>query len=176
MTSLQKFAHLLLILASSPFLCGLYILSPKRDHKSSKGVIGSALRQLDRPFNRYTILLLTYQPQLIPLLILVLLLCRFIVDTFSYCLFLVFLLHSVVSGMGRTMEIPWSLELVALWALGFKLRDARIIKDIIRGQKVLSPFRFCYDTFVHALIVTAIVFKVNVIASNLHKFGIHFIA
>ena len=64
--------------------------------------------------------------------------------------------------MGHTMDIPWSLELVALWALGFKLRDARIIKDIIRGQKILSPIRFCYDALVHGLIVTAIAFKVFV--------------
>ena len=49
---LRKFFHILMLLVCSPFLCLVYITSPKRDHRNVKGVYGRILRILDKPFNR----------------------------------------------------------------------------------------------------------------------------
>ena len=89
---------------------------------------------------------------------------RFILDTFFYCLFLVFILHSVLDGIGNSKneEATWSLNIVALWVFCYILRD---LKNMVRcsvqnRDKNLVSFRFGYDLTLHILLSIAIVFKV----------------
>ena len=90
--------------------------------------------------------------------------CRFILDTFFYCLFLGFILHSVLDGIGNSKneEKTWSLCYVALWVFGYILRDLKNMVRSVQGDKNLVSFRFGYDLTLHILLSIAIVFKVSV--------------
>ena len=95
---------------------------------------------------------------------------RFILDTFFYCLFLVFILHSVLDGIGNSKneEATWSLNIVALWVFCYILRD---LKNMVRcsvqnRDKNLVSFRFGYDLTLHILLSIAIVFKVILWCTN----------
>ena len=90
--------------------------------------------------------------------------CRFILDTFFYCLFLGFILHSVLDGIGNSEneEATWSLCYVSLWVFCYILRDLKNMVRSVQGDKNLVSFRFGYDLTLHILLSIAIVFKVSV--------------
>ena len=89
---------------------------------------------------------------------------RFILDTFFYCLFLAFILHSVLDGIGNSEneEATWSLRIVAWWVFCYILRDLKNMVRSVQGDKNLVSFRFGYDLTLHILLSIAIVFKVSV--------------
>ena len=90
---------------------------------------------------------------------------RFILDTFFYCLFLAFILHSVLDGIGNSEneEATWSLRIVAWWVFCYILRDLKNMVRSVQGDKNLVSFRFGYDLTLHILLSIAIVFKVRII-------------
>ena len=85
-------------------------------------------------------------------------------DTFFYCLFLAFILHSVLDGIGNSEneEATWSLRIVAWWVFCYILRDLKNMVRSVQGDKNLVSFRFGYDLTLHILLSIAIVFKVSV--------------
>ena len=99
---------------------------------------------------------------------------RFILDTFYYCLFLLFIFQSVRVEVGVFInkdEEPnnknteqntehKSLSIVAVWVFCYILRDLKNIVRSLRGYKNLGTFRFAYDLLLHILFCIAIVFKV----------------
>lgn len=88
--------------------------------------------------------------------------CRFVLDTYSYVLFLVLLLLSVVKGIGdnKNKGSTWYLYMISVWVTCYMLRDIRNIMELLAGHKTLSYFRFFYDLFTHCVFFVAIGFKV----------------
>lgn len=85
-------------------------------------------------------------------------------DTFFYCVFLGFILHSVLEGVGNSKneEATWSLKVVAYWVFCYILRDVKNVVRSLKGHKNLVSFRFGYDLTLHVLLSIAIVFKVSI--------------
>ena len=114
---------------------------------------------------------------------------RFILDTFYYCLFLLFIFQSVRMEVGvfkNTTEEGnlknteqntehKSLSIVAVWVFCYILRDLKNIVRSLKGLKNLGTFRFGYDLLLHILFCIAIVFKVrsDVIIMQIYKPRLH---
>ena len=88
---------------------------------------------------------------------------RFILDMFSYALFVFFLLLSVLSGVGgsMTMERSWYFYLTSHWVTCFIVKDLSTLVQIIAGRITMTKFRFIYNFIMDLLFAVAIGLKVH---------------
>lgn len=141
---LLKVLHIVALIVFSPILCLLYILSPYRDHSKIQYPQNAPMKfllwfikLLDRPIHRY------------------------ILDMTSYGLFLVFILLSVIHGIGdhKKRERTWYFNFSALWILAQFAKDMSILAQVLLGRIIMTKFRFFYAFIMDILFLTAIGYK-----------------
>ena len=123
MSWFRKILEVLKILLMAPILCPLYIVSPYRDHSKMKGPLWKFLHLLDMPIHRY------------------------ILDMASYGIFLVFILLSVIHGIGdhKKRERTWYFNFAALWIVAHFAKDISTLIQVLWGRIMMTAAGACCD-------------------------------